>query len=162
MKFDELLQFVNVLKGEMSVVGPRPQLRREAALYTPVERKLFNVRPGITDFSSIVFSDLERIVAPEPDPDIAYNQLVRPWKSRLGLVYVEKHSLAVDVAVIALTVLNAVWRRGTLMLISAILRRLDADPEVAAVARRERKLTPAPPPGSDAIVTSRVPAAVKG
>ncbi len=157
-KIDELLQFINVIRGDMSVVGPRPQLSREAALYTLVERKLFTVRPGITDISSIVFSDLESIVATEPDPDLAYNQLVRPWKSRLGLVYVENQSLPLDMAIILLTLSNAVWRRGTLRAIAAILEWLGAEPSVVAVARRTEKLVPAVPPGATAVVTSRIPA----
>ena len=156
-KLDELPQFVNVLKGDMSVVGPRPQVPREAALYTEEERRLFEVRPGITDLASIVFSDLDRIVASEPDPDIAYNQLVRPWKSRLGLFYIEKGGFLIDLSIIALTVLNFVWRAQALKLLGTLMRRLRAGPELVAVAERRHKLQPTPPPGSDRIVESRTP-----
>ena len=82
-KLDELSQIWTVLIGEMSLVGPRPNLKRETDLYTTEEKKLLLVKPGITDFSSIVFSDEGEILKDQPDPDIAYNQLIRPWKSKL-------------------------------------------------------------------------------
>src|SRR5205085_5451329 len=84
-KLDELTQLWNVLRGEMSLVGPRPNVKRETDLYTREEKRLLTVRPGITDFASIVFSDEGEILAGQPDPDIAYNQLIRPGKSRLGI-----------------------------------------------------------------------------
>ena len=83
-KLDELTQLLNVLKGDMSLVGPRPNVQRETDLYTDSENKLLSVRPGITDFSSIVFSDEGDILEGQEDPDIAYNQLIRPGKSRLA------------------------------------------------------------------------------
>jgi len=84
-KLDEITQLWNVLWGEMSLVGPRPQVKRDADLYTAEEARLLSVRPGITDFSSIVFADEGEILKDKSDPDLAYNQLIRPWKSRLGL-----------------------------------------------------------------------------
>ena len=95
-KLDELVQLWNVLKGDMSLVGPRPQVRRDADLYTDVERGLLTARPGITDLASIVFSDEGDILKDEADPDLAYNQLIRPWKSRLGLLYVNHQSVRLD------------------------------------------------------------------
>ena len=83
-KLDELTQLWNVLKGDMSLVGPRPNVKRETDLYTSQEKRLLSVKPGITDFASIVFSDEGEILADKSDPDIAYNQLIRPGKSRLG------------------------------------------------------------------------------
>ena len=87
-KLDEIPQLWNVLKGEMSFVGPRPNVKREVDLYTEIESNLLTVQPGITDISSIVFSDLNDILKNSQDPNLDYNQLVRPWKSRLSLVYV--------------------------------------------------------------------------
>ena len=84
-KLDEITQLWNVLWGQMSLVGPRPQVKRDADLYTAEEARLLSVRPGITDFSSIVFADEGEILKDKSDPDLAYNQLIRPWKSRLGL-----------------------------------------------------------------------------
>ena len=91
-KLDEFTQLWNVLKGEMSLAGPRPNVKRETDLYTDVEKGLLSVKPGITDFSSIVFSDENDILKDSKDPDIDYNQLIRPWKSRLGLLYVKHQS----------------------------------------------------------------------
>jgi hypothetical protein len=139
----------------MSVVGPRPQVVREVAIYTPVEQGLLSVRPGITDFSSIVFSDLEQIVKDHPDPDIAYNQLVRPWKSRLGLFYIANRSLRMDIAIVVLTVWNAVSRRATLDAVGRILAVHDAPAELIAAAARRAELVPTPPPGSQDVVRTR-------
>ena len=81
-KLDELTQLWNVFLGDMSLVGPRPNVRKETDLYTIPEKLLLTVRPGITDISSIIFSDEGDILANKKDPDLAYNQLIRPWKSR--------------------------------------------------------------------------------
>ena len=85
-KIDELPNFFNIIMGEMSFVGPRPNVKRETDLYTNVEKQLLTVRPGITDFASIVFSDEGDILEGSKDPDLDYNQLIRPWKSRLGFI----------------------------------------------------------------------------
>lgn len=154
-KLDELPQFWNVLRGDMSIVGPRPQVTREVAIYTPVEQGLLAVRPGITDLSSIVFADLEQIVKDHPDPDIAYNQLVRPWKSRLGLFYIEKRNFGMDLAIVVLTIWNAISRRATLDAVVRILEAHGAPVELVAAAARRTPLEPTPPPGSTSIVQSR-------
>src|SRR3990172_2149393 len=109
-KLDELSQLWNVLKGDMSLVGPRPQVDRDVALYTDVERRLLSVQPGITDISSIVFADEGEILKDSQDPDLDYNQLIRPWKSRLGLLYIERHSIFLDLQLIGLTVLAILSR----------------------------------------------------
>ena len=93
LKLDELSQLFNVFIGEMSLVGPRPNVKRETDLYTKVEKNLLRVKPGITDFASIIFSDESEILKNVDDPDISYNQLIRPWKSRLGLFYIKKQSV---------------------------------------------------------------------
>ncbi len=154
-KLDELPQFWNVLRGEMSVVGPRPQVPREVAIYTEVEKELLRVRPGISDLSSIVFSDLETIVKDHPDPDIAYNQLVRPWKSRLGLFYVNQRTFGLDIAIIWLTLLNGVSRAAALRGVVRILKEHGVDQELIDVAARRSQLQPAPPPGASSVVQSR-------
>src|SRR5438552_15194914 len=79
-KLDELMQLWNVFIGDMSVVGPRPQVRREVDIYTDAERELLTVQPGITDIASIVFSDEGDILKDAAEPDLMYNQLIRPWK----------------------------------------------------------------------------------
>ena len=155
VKLDELPQFLHVLSGRMSMVGPRPNVPREVALYTPEEQALLTVRPGITDIASIVFADLAETLGGAADPNIAYNQLVRPWKSRLGLHYVRCASLLNDVRIILYTVSMVFARRWTLHRISLLLRRTGAPDELCRFVLREEPLRPVPPPGADAIVTSR-------
>ncbi|MDQ7813021.1 sugar transferase [Brevundimonas sp.] len=154
-KIDELPQLWNVLRGDMSLVGPRPQVPREVAQYTRVEHGLLRVRPGVTDYASIVYSDLGDIVAGAADPDIAYSQLVRPGKSRLGLFYVEKPSVLTDLAILCLTAAALIHGPFARAGVAALLQRLGADPSLVEVAARRKPLTPAPPPGADAIVTTR-------
>jgi len=154
-KLDEVPQMWNVLKGEMSLVGPRPNVSREVALYTDVEKKLLDVRPGITDYASIVFADEGDILADKTDPDIAYNQLIRPGKSRLGLFYVSNHSTIADLRLLWLTVVNAVNRDKALQGCVSALRRRHAPADLCELATRTSELVPSPPPGSDEIVTRR-------
>jgi len=91
-KLDELTQLINVFMGEMSLVGPRPNVKSETDNYSTDEKQLLNIKPGITDFSSIIFSDEGDILKNSRNPDLDYNQLIRPWKSRLGLLYIKKRS----------------------------------------------------------------------
>ena len=156
-KLDELSQLWNVLRGDMSLVGPRPQVERDVRLYTDRERQLLSIRPGITDFASIVFSDESEILAGASDPDLRYNQLIRPWKSRLGLHYVTCHSLWLDIHLILGTALNTISRRRALARVAALLEQTGADPELVAVARRRDPLSAASPPGAREIVRSRIP-----
>lgn len=154
-KLDELTQLWNVLKGDMSLVGPRPNVKRETDLYTPVERRLLEVAPGITDFSSIVFSDEGDILKDQADPDIAYNQLVRPGKSQLGLFYVDHRSLLVDVKLCVLTAVAIVSRPHALQGVQGLLRNLGAPESLVEMAGRQKPLVPQAPPGAQSIVTSR-------
>jgi lipopolysaccharide/colanic/teichoic acid biosynthesis glycosyltransferase len=154
-KLDELSQLINVLIGDMSLVGPRPNVKRETDLYTKEEKKLLSVKPGITDFSSIVFSDEGEILKDHPDPDIAYNQLIRPWKSRLGIFYIENRSLSVDFKLIFLTVVAILSREKSLASISSLLGKLKADNDLIDIAKRKKTLIPTPPPGSSKIVMNR-------
>jgi lipopolysaccharide/colanic/teichoic acid biosynthesis glycosyltransferase len=154
-KLDELTQLWNVLLGDMSLVGPRPNVKRETDLYTPVERRLLEVKPGITDISSIVFSDEGDILKDQPDPDIAYNQLIRPGKSALGLLYIDNRSMLLDIQLCFLTVLSILSRASALEKLQSVMRGIGAPSELLELARRDRPLTPSPPPGGDRIVTSR-------
>ena len=154
-KLDEVSQLWNVLTGDMSLVGPRPNVKRETDLYTTEERKLLKVRPGITDLSSIVFADENDILADSVDPDLDYNQLIRPWKSRLGILYVENHSVIVDLKLIWLTVSGFLSRKKALQGVQKILASINADSQIVKIAGRTEKLLPYPPPGATEIVTSR-------
>ena len=154
-KLDELTQLWNVLLGDMSLVGPRPNVQRETELYTPEEKKLLLVRPGITDLASIIFSDEGEILADELDPDIAYNQLIRPWKSRLGLICIEHQSFVLDLRIILYTAFAIFDKSRALRGVNAILIDIGADANILAVAKRDQKLVPSVPPGAKEIVFSR-------
>ena len=149
LKLDEVTQLVNVLLGDMSLVGPRPNvLKWGVELYTEEEMHLLSVRPGITDFSSIVFSDEGAILSAVENPDLAYNQLIRPWKSRLSLAYIDHMSLKLDLKLVLITVLSIVFRQHALKLVVQELRRLGESEELIQVASRTSPLKPFPPPGS--------------
>jgi lipopolysaccharide/colanic/teichoic acid biosynthesis glycosyltransferase len=153
-KLDEVTQFWNVLKGDMSLVGPRPNVAKWGVdLYTSEEMRLLSVLPGITDFSSVVFADEGLILKVEEDPDLAYNQLIRPWKSRLSLIYVDHRSFRLDVKLLFITIISIVSRPKALTQIERELVRLDASKRVVEVASRKTDLMPSPPPGSEKIVT---------
>lgn len=154
-KLDEITQLWNVLKGDMSLVGPRPNVKRETDLYTGMERRLLDVKPGITDFASIVFSDEGDILKDKPDPDIAYNQLIRPGKSMLGLFYIGNRGLLIDIRLCWLTALAILSRERALAGVTRLLESLNAPRELLELAARRKPLLPLPPPGSDRIVTSR-------
>ena len=151
-KIDELPQVINVLAGDMSLVGPRPNLMRECRMYSDLEKKILEARPGITDISSIVFVDEERILAGAKDADLAYHQLVRPWKSRLCLLYLEKRSLRLDIELLLITGLNPLSRRMALSALQSVLRRLGADDQLLRIARRDEPLVPHAPPGLSDVV----------
>lgn len=102
-KLDELPQLVNVIKGDMSFVGPRPDVPTEVAKYTAEERLLLTVRPGITDWASLRFHNEGQILRGYEDPHAAYLQLIRPEKVRLGLEYVEHATFKTDLAILLRT-----------------------------------------------------------
>ncbi len=154
-KLDEITQLWNVLLGDMSLVGPRPNVERETRLYTPVEQKLLSVKPGITDYASIVFADEGDILSGHPDPDLGYNQLIRPWKSRLGLFYIDHAGVLLDLKLVALTALAIVSRKDALAAVARDLQARGAPEDLVRVALRETRLVPHAPPGSNEIVQSR-------
>lgn len=102
-KLDELPQLLNVLKGDMSLVGPRPDVLYEVERYTPEERRLLEVRPGVTDWASIKFRNEGEILRAAADPHETYRRLIRPEKIRLGLAYVDDHSLLTDCKILLKT-----------------------------------------------------------
>lgn len=155
LKLDELMQLWNVLFGHMSLVGPRPNVKRETDLYTNEEKQLLEIKPGITDFASIVFSDEGDILAAKLDPDIAYHQLIRPGKSKLGLFYIENQSISLDLFLIVMTVLSLFLKRFCLTALERRVRALGGGDELASIVLRVDPLKPSPPPGASNIVTSR-------
>lgn len=99
-KLDEFPQLINVFTGEMSFVGPRPEVLSEAQTYSTEERELLTVRPGITDWASLRFRDEGRILAGSGDPHQAYRERIRPEKIRLGLQYVRRRSFLTDLSIL--------------------------------------------------------------
>ena len=101
-KLDELPQLLNVLRGDMSLVGPRPELYEHTDAYSPDERAILEVKPGITDLASLEFFRLDEAVGGE-DPDEVYRTRIRPRKNRLRLQYVAQRSLSLDLTILART-----------------------------------------------------------
>jgi len=103
-KLDELPQFINVFKGEMSIVGPRPQVKWEVDNYTQEEREVLKVRPGITDPASLKFRNEGEILRGSKDPDADYRRLIHPEKMRLSIDYVRNRSFLSDMKFILQTI----------------------------------------------------------
>jgi lipopolysaccharide/colanic/teichoic acid biosynthesis glycosyltransferase len=139
-KLDEVTQLWNVLKAEMSLVGPRPNTLKAVAEYSDQEKGLLAARPGITDFSSIVFSDEGDIIKHAANPDAEYDRLIRPWKSRLGLLYVKHQGVMLDLKLIWLTLVAIGGKQRALSALQPILKRCGADAALLEVSRRERSL----------------------
>ncbi len=102
-KLDELPQLLNVLSGEMSLVGPRPQVAWAVEQYSPEERLVLTVPPGVTDPASLAFHNEGEILRGAADPDQAYMELIHPHKMRLSLEYVRTRSMRQDIAIILKT-----------------------------------------------------------
>lgn len=105
-KLDELPQLINVFVGNMSLVGPRPEVKHYTDKFNEEERLILSVRPGITDWASIWNADEGAVLAGAEDPDKAYEELIRPTKLRLQLKYVRETSLFVDIKIICMTILT--------------------------------------------------------
>ena len=103
-KMDELPQLFNVLTGEMSLVGPRPEVKKYTDLYDPLQRQVLSVRPGITDRASIKYSKENEILAQYEDPEKAYVEKVMPEKLELNLQYVKEQSFRKDVIILWKTI----------------------------------------------------------
>jgi lipopolysaccharide/colanic/teichoic acid biosynthesis glycosyltransferase len=108
-KLDELPQLLNVLKGEMSLVGPRPEVPKYVALYTPAQRRVLEVRPGITDLASIQFRDENDLLAGQADPERFYIEEVMPKKLELNLAYIGRQGVLYDVWIILKTLHRVVF-----------------------------------------------------
>ena len=132
-KIDELSQLLNVILGDMSLVGPRPNTPKEVEKYNQKEKRLLNVKPGITDFSSIVFSNEADVVGNHYDPDYAYDTLIRPLKSRLGLIYIENQSIKLDLKLLFFTLATLMNRKLGLGLVRDNLENLGYTEEARAI-----------------------------
>lgn len=95
-KIDEFPQLLNILKGDMSIVGPRPEVRKYVDLYTPEQMRVLTVRPGLTDYASIRYVNENEVLAASDDPERTYIEEVMPAKLALNLQYIENQSLKED------------------------------------------------------------------
>ncbi len=102
-KLDELPQLINVFKGDMSLVGPRPEVRKYVDLYTPEQLHVLDVRPGITDMASIRYRNENELLEQAADPEQFYRDTVMQDKLRINLEYVSDHSFFKDIKIILLT-----------------------------------------------------------
>ena len=103
-KLDEIPQLINVLIGDMSLVGPRPEVPKYVALYTDEQKEILKVRAGITDYASIEFSNENDLLALEKDPEKAYIEKVMPKKIELNKKYISEISILTDIKIILLTI----------------------------------------------------------
>ena len=110
-KFDELPQLINVLKGEMSFVGPRPEVPFYVSMFTEEEKAILSVTPGITDWASLWNSNEGAFLAGSADPEKDYMEKIRPQKIRLQLKYVHERSFLVDMKILFMTVMKVICRR---------------------------------------------------
>ena len=110
-KLDELPQLINVLKGEMSFVGPRPEVPMEVKTYNDEEKRIVTVKPGITDYASLTFHNEGEILKGSKDPHQAYREKIRPEKLRLALKYVDNHSFSMDMKIIVDTIVALIKTR---------------------------------------------------
>ena len=106
LKLDELPQLYNVLLGDMSIVGPRPEVRKYVDLYTEEQKVVLTVRPGITDYASIEYADEGALLEQADDPEKEYVEVIMPAKLLLAIKYVKEQSFLNDLAIIFRTL----WR----------------------------------------------------
>lgn len=107
-KIDELPQLLNVVKGDMSLVGPRPEVPRYVDLYSKEERKVLEVRPGITDLASLRYKDENDILAKVENPEEYYINVIMKDKLKLNLEYIEKSNILFDISLIFKTIIKCI------------------------------------------------------
>ena len=109
-KLDELPQLINILKGDMSVVGPRPEVRKYVEMYTREQMRVLQVLPGLTDYASIEFIDENARLSQSDNPEQTYIEEIMPAKLQLNFKYIENQSLFTDLKIILLTLKRLVVR----------------------------------------------------
>lgn len=110
-KLDELPQLINILKGQMSVVGPRPEVEKYVKLYDKSQLKILNVKPGLTDYASLEYLDENKILAKSDQPEATYIKEVMPAKLKLNQKYISEFSLSTDIKIIFLTISKILSKR---------------------------------------------------
>lgn len=107
-KLDELPQLINILKGEMSVVGPRPEVRKYVDMYTDEQMKVLSVKPGLTDYSSLEYVNESELLGKAEDPEKMYIEEIMPLKLNLNLKYIKEMGLGTDLKLIFKTIARIV------------------------------------------------------
>lgn len=107
-KIDEFPQLINVIVGNMSLVGPRPEVEQYTRLYSDEQKKVFSVKPGITDYASIVYADENELLGQSAEPEQTYIQEIMPAKLTLNLKYVAEKNLYTDLKIITQTILRII------------------------------------------------------
>ncbi len=107
-KLDEFPQLINILKGEMSVVGPRPEVSKYVRMYSPEQQKVLSVKPGLTDLASLQFIDENKLLGQADNPDEVYVKEIMPEKLRLNLLYVQNQTLLYDIKIIFKTLVRII------------------------------------------------------
>ena len=105
-KIDELPQLINVVKGDMSIVGPRPEVKKYTDLYTEEQRKILDIRPGITDYASIKYVDENEILGTSDNPERTYIEQIMPDKIKLNMIYISQNGIKEYFKIIFLTLTN--------------------------------------------------------
>ena len=105
-KIDELPQLINVVKGDMSIVGPRPEVKKYTDLYTEEQRKILDIRPGITDYASIKYVDENEILGTSDNPERTYIEHIMPDKIKLNMLYISQNGIKEYFKIIFLTLTN--------------------------------------------------------
>jgi len=111
-KIDELPELINVLKGDMSIIGPRPEVARYIRMYPEDFKTVLKIRPGLSDYASIKYRDEEEIFATKQDPEYHYLHAILPDKLRLAKVYAEKVSFSVDLDIMKETLRSILFQNG--------------------------------------------------
>lgn len=105
-KIDEFPQLINIIKGDMSVVGPRPEVPKYVALYNEEQKKVLSVKPGLTDYASLRYFDEQKILGEVADPEEVYRNQIMPTKLALNLDYVTEQSFWLDMKLIFATIVR--------------------------------------------------------
>jgi lipopolysaccharide/colanic/teichoic acid biosynthesis glycosyltransferase len=108
-KLDELPQLLNIIKGDMSLVGPRPEVRKYVDRYTSEQRIVLSVRPGLTDYASLEYIRENEILSSYSDPEKAYLEIIMPEKLRLNLNYIREQSMFTDLKIILKTIMKILY-----------------------------------------------------
>ena len=137
---------VNVLLGDMTIVGPRPNVIREVEKYTSAEKNILKVKPGVTDLSSIVFRNLGSMLIEYDDANLSYDKLIRPLKSRFSLFCIQYDTIYLKLIIILLTIISIFWQSLTDKIILKLLYKYQGHDELKRFMESNKKLKSMSPP----------------